>query len=355
MSDSKKNTSTKKINIKNKKEAAKVLNKKSTTIAKKNISGVKPKTNTKKTPVKKEKIADKLNNEKKIKKVATEKKVLAKKNSKLKNKSKKEEIKLVLPKEWQQIPKKTKTKNGSKQGSSDISTKLKESIFEEVDYQQIKNEKKVQKEKAKKDIINISIVLLIVIIVVFIIFKYKDSLKKELKIYSEYYVGEKIMLADGNNWYVIKDSLNDSSTVKLLKEYPLDINSDKKIDEFDKVKYYSSKNENIYDKSDKSSIAYYLNHNYRQELESYIGEVEEISLLTSKEFVNVRNKMGYGYEWYEGNWLANNSIGTWWIDSTETGKTVKAVSSIGSYKVYKATEKNYVRPTITINKEILEK
>lgn len=63
--------------------------------------------------------------------------------------------------------------------------------------------------------------------------------------------------------------------------------------------------------------------------------------------------MGYDYEWTTGNWLASNSLWTWWLDSSQNGK-IYVVNTIGSYKLSNATEVNYVRPVITINKESLQ-
>ena len=64
--------------------------------------------------------------------------------------------------------------------------------------------------------------------------------------------------------------------------------------------------------------------------------------------------MGFGYEWSVGNWLANQTLGTWWIISAQN-EQVYAVTSSGVYKLYTADSLNYIRPTITISKELVEK
>ena len=210
-----------------------------------------------------------------------------------------------------------------------------------------------KRKKRKKNMLIILIMSILIVIIGVVLIKYKNILEEKTKIYAEYFIGEKYTLNDGHNWYVIEDSNKNVSTVKLLKEYSLDINNDEKIDTSDMDSYYSSKS-TIYDKLDDKSIAHRLNNVYKPKLESRIGKIEDISLLTSKEFVKLRDKMGYGYEWNEGNWLANKDLGNWWIISSQKDK-VYAVSSTGAYKLYNATDKNYVRPVITIKKDILQK
>lgn len=345
MSDSKKDSLNKKINLKNKKEATKVLNKKKNTVTKaKKATSSKNKTK----PVKKVVETSSKKIEKDSKKVVDLKKKKPKKIEK-----KEEKTKLVLPKEWQVQPTKKKKNKPAKEEPDNLSSKLKSKIFEEVSEQELKAEKIKNKEKIKKNLVKFALVLVALLIVVFVVIKYNDSLKKQLKIYDEYLTGEKITLKDNSIWYVIEDSNNSNSKVKLLKETQIDVNNDGKFDAKDKKKYNSSNVAN-YDINDKDSAAYYLETEYKPYLIEKIGTIENISILTSKEFVKARGKMGYGYEWQDGNWLANSNLGTWWIDSAQNEK-VYAVTKIGSYKLYNANELNYIRPVITIEKELIEK
>lgn len=348
MSDSKKDSLNKKINIKNKKEAAKSIETKKNHITKtKKVSSAKKKQTTKDSKIETKKIEEELK-KKKIKINETKKKKTDKKAKK------EEKAKLVLPKEWQQIkPISKKKKNNINKEPENLGSRLKNKIFEEVDEKQLIEEKKKNKAKTKKNLIKLAIFVVLAITVAIFLNKYQEEIEKNLKVYTVYSTGDKIILKDNSIWYVIEDSDNQTSTVKLLKETQIDINGDGKFDAKDKKKYNSS-NKAEYDINDKDSAAYFLETEYKTKLEEQVGKIESISILTSKEFVKVRGKMGYGYEWFEGNWLANNTLGMWWINSSQNGK-VYAVTKIGSYKLYSANISHYVRPVITINKDLVEK
>lgn len=353
MSDSKKDSSNKKINIKNKKEATKNIDAKKNTVTKaKKASTTKNKNKTVKTnsnPGLKISDKDKIEKKKKQSKNVEDKKKKTKKNTKTEEKTK-----LVLPKEWQQIkPTTKKKKTGTKTEPDNLSSRLKSKIFEEIDEKQLIAEKKKNKEKNKKNLIKLSILAVVILVTCFFLIKYNENIQKQLKVYREYTTGEKIILKDNSVWYVVEDSDNKTPTLKLLKETQIDVNNDGKFDNKDKMKYNSS-NKDSYDITDEESVAYYLENEYKDYLTEKVGTIESISILTSKEFVKARGKMGYDYEWTEGNWLANNNLGTWWINSSQNGK-VYAVTRIGSYKLYSANVTNYVRPVITINKDVVEK
>lgn len=197
------------------------------------------------------------------------------------------------------------------------------------------------------------ILFLVLSLVVFLFINYTKKNKKNNEIYPEYFIGEKVVLKDDSIWYVIEDSDDKLSTVKLIKETQIDINGDGIFDGNDK-KAFSSNGNIEYNKEDKASIAYYLENEYKPHLNGSVGTIKEISLMTSKEFVKVREKMEYGYEWSEGNWLANTTLGTWWINTSQN-ESIYAVSIKGSYKLYKASQSNYIRPVITIEKELTQK
>ena len=346
MRENKKDSLNKKISIKNKKEAEKVLNKK--------------KTNSNKTKEKKTSNTIKDKTKKTNNKVSTKKDTLKPKkieSTKIKNnkKPKKEEkTKLVLPKEWQVKSKNTASKKTKKQvieTPENLSDKLKNSIFEEVNEREIKKENK--KNNNKKKYITIAIIIIMVLAVLVIFSKYSELMKKSLTFYTEYNIGEKITLKDNTAWYVVEYSDNTTSYVKLLKETQIDINKDGKLDANDKMKYNSS-NKSIYDINDKESLAYYLENDYKNELSGKVGNIKSISILTSNEYIKARKAMGYGYEWTEGNWLASVSLNNWWISSAKEASVessenkVYAVNKDGTYRLMKANAYNYVRPVITI-------
>lgn len=363
MSDSKRNSLNRKINLKNKEEVKKVLTKKNNvtkakkaTVKKKQSTYNKKRDSKNKNVVKKEETKNiteekilskeiKGNNEKKSKKDLVKNKVSqkVKSNSNSNNKAKKNTLK-----------NKPLTKNNNRKTTKEIekniANKIKSKIFEEVEEKEITKE---EKNSNNKKIIIISILILLVIAISLIFIKYNDKIKKTLNIYPEYFIGEEIILKDNSIWYVIEDSDSTNNAVKLIKKTQIDINGDGIFDEKDKKKYSSVGND-VYDVTDKDSVAYYLETDYKKYLTKNVGNIKEISLITSKEFIKARSKMGYGYEWSEGNWLANSSLGVWWINSSQN-KKIYAVSKNGSYKIYEPSKSNYVRPVITIEKDLVQK
>lgn len=345
MSDSKKDSLNKKINIKNKKEVIKTLNKK------KNSNTKAKKTTTTKNKAKEKKIVV----EQKVKEEVKETKKIIKPKKIKKTAKKEEKAKLILPKEWKVQPNKNKNKKTSTDTieATNISGKLKSSIFEEVTEQELQQKKIEDRKNLKKTSITLGIVAVIILVGILIFSKLNNDFLESLRVYEIYSTGEQVILKDGSIWYVVEDSSSSTSTIKLLKDTQIDINSDGKYDNKDKMKYNST-NKATYDVEDKDSVAYYLENEYKEKLTQLIGPIEDISLLTSKEFVKARGKMGYDYEWNEGNWLANSTLGNWWIESSQNGK-VYVVTKIGSYKILNASELNFIRPVITIEKDNVEK
>lgn len=358
--DEQKETNVKKIKIKNKKEATKVLSKNTTSKAKKTTAkktSTKKKNTPKKTIKKEEKLVTKeqalvtKNVPEKVKENTKEKKKSGKQEVAKTNKKKEEKTKLVLPKEWEKIGKQQETKTQEK--AKNIKGKLKSSLFEEVDEKTFIIKKEKEKETIKKALLTALIVLVSVILIFIIILKFDKGLKESLKKYDAFVIGEKVKLKDNSIWYVVSNTDESEKSVKLLKESNIDTNNDKVIDNNDK-KVYNSDNVVDYDEKNKSSIAFYLNDTYKKDLESAVGKVNEVSLLTSKEYVKIREKMGFGYDWTEGNWLANNDLDNWWILSDQDEK-VYAVTSTGMYKLYNPESSNYIRPVIVIDKEFVAK
>ncbi len=374
--DEKKGISSKKINVKNIKAATKALNKTST-----------KKTNqSKKIPIKKNAkpliINDNINidkneeeqknsitkkklskttsdtkekikkQEKKISSKEIDKKVTAKKSETKKKKSKKqpEKTKLVLPKEWQKINQKNKE---LEQQDEKFISKIKYSIFEELDDKSFEKKKKEEKEQLKKSLILFTIIVATVALIIFILINYNEYVKKQLAVYDIYEIGERVKLKDDSIWYVVSDSDSKEETVKLLANGIIDINNDNELTEIDRIKY-NPNNVAEYEETVVDSVGYYLINTYKTTLQEKVGKIESISLLTSKEFVKIRNKMGFGYEWADANWLSNISMYNWWIISKQNEK-VYCVTPNGSYKLQSPADLNYVRPTIVIKKSQVEK
>ena len=170
--------------------------------------------------------------------------------------------------------------------------------------------------------------------------------EKIIFIFKDYNIGQKVLLKDNVEYYCIENCSGENRIFKLLKVDPMDINSDYKIDENDKIVFDVSKS-NIYDTSNKGNIGYFLeNFNIINKLKN----TEPLRLLTSEEYISIRNNMNFGYDWDDGNWLANESIGSWWLE-TSILNSVFAVTPRGSYKLSKPNEKNYIRPVIITYKD----
>lgn len=358
MDEKKKSSKNKKtINIKNRKEATRVLNKTSQT-NKKNVT--KNKTKKAKKVVKKVPIKE-LKNSIEKKETLLKKEPLDKNIKINKSRLKEEDEKHLSDKKTLSEDSKPKREKQSVSKNSinnkthvKLSEKIKNKIFEEVPEVPVKKETKKTGSKNKvRTYVFIGIMIIIITIAIILVNKYGEKLKKTLNIYDEYLIGEKVILKDGSVWYIVEDSNSSKDSVKLLKEKQIDINNDGVFDNNDK-KSFNTKGETEYDTTDRESVAYYLEKEYKNTLSNSIGEIEEISLLTSKQFVEIRGRMGFGYEWYTENWLANNSLGSWWLDSSQNEK-IYAVSTIGSYKLYKASDLNYIRPVISIKKNNIEK
>ena len=360
MDDKKEKITSKRVNLKNKKAVTKALSKTTTTKQKKAPAKKikkEPKKEIKKVETKKIEEPKKIEETKK-KVVKEDKKKLVKEDKNKKKTTKKkvpkkepEKTKLVLPKEWQGIGTGKTSKTEPK--DEKISGKLRSSIFEEIDEQTYQDKKKQQKKSLKKTLIVLLILIVIGSLAAFIIIKYNKHILDGLRKYDVYSIGDKVKLEDDSIWYVVEDSKDRDSTVKLLSERTIDLDKNDKRDWQDKKKFHNE-GLDIYDAKDENSIAYYLNNEYKTEEEEKVGKLEEVTLLTSKEYIKIRERMGFGYEWSEGNWLANYDLYTWWINSTQNGK-VYAVTYKGTYKLIKPDAINYIRPVIVISKDSVTK
>ncbi len=391
MDEKKKKTQNKPV-LKNKKTVTKVLSEKHKPISTKTPAKKKVTKSTKKTPIKKvtPKVIKKIDEEletkdikksvkkeivvkkeeapkKEVIKKEPKKKVTTKTKTKVATKPKQpkkaiEKVEVKKPKKKEEIPIKEKEKKkelvekelDEKGITRKIKLKIKDKIFEEIDEEPVK-EITEETRKRKNNMYFFTAIIILLVVSFYMAYSYSTNNKDSIKKYYELTYGEKVKLIDDSYWYVVEESGIDKNEVKLLAEKRLDMNSDGKYDNGDKLKYNSSGIDK-YDKKDENSVAYYLAKIYKKELNNNnLKTVKDVRLLTSKEFVKLRGKMGYAYEWNTGNWLASDSLGHWWIQSSQNSK-VYVVSPKGSYKLVDPGANYYIRPVITIQKsEIIEK
>lgn len=202
--------------------------------------------------------------------------------------------------------------------------------------------------KKKKKVILISIlsVLIIAVILPIIIFKREPIIFT----FKSFNAGEKVTFS-GTEWYVIKDIGIDEKEVELISKLPFDLNRDGKIDESDTVEF-DTENSVEYTTVDKNNIGYYINNAVLNMIEEKSG-VKEIRLLTSDEYITLRDQMEFGYDWNEGNWLASENTKTWWLRTSKYSH-IYVVTERGSYMLDEATNKNYVRPVIKVLKNYVK-
>ena len=194
--------------------------------------------------------------------------------------------------------------------------------------------------------ISILSVLIIAVILPIIIFKREPIIFT----FKSFNAGEKVTFS-GTEWYVIKDTGIDEKEVELISKLPFDLNRDGKIDESDTVEF-DTENSVEYTTVDKNNIGYYINNAVLNMIEEKSG-VKEIRLLTSDEYITLRDQMEFGYDWNEGNWLASEDTKTWWLRTSKYSH-IYVVTERGSYMLDEATNKNYVRPVIKVLKNYVK-
>ena len=202
--------------------------------------------------------------------------------------------------------------------------------------------------KKKKKVILISIlsVLIIALILPIIIFKREPIIFT----FKSFNAGEKVTFS-GTEWYVIKDTGIDEKEVELISKLPFDLNRDGKINESDTLEF-DTENSVEYTTVDKNNIGYYINNVVLNMIEEKSG-VKEIRLLTSDEYIALRDQMEFGYDWNEGNWLASEDTKTWWLRTSKYSH-IYVVTERGSYMLDEATNKNYIRPVIKVLKNYVK-
>ena len=208
------------------------------------------------------------------------------------------------------------------------------------------NNIKGNKKKRKIVLISILSVLIIALILPIIIFKREPIIFT----FKSFNAGEKVTFS-GTEWYVIKDTGIDEKEVELISKLPFDLNRDGKINESDTLEF-DTENSVEYTTVDKNNIGYYINNVVLNMIEEKSG-VKEIRLLTSDEYITLRDQMEFGYDWNEGNWLASEDTKTWWLRTSKYSH-IYVVTERGSYMLDDATNKNYVRPVIKVLKNYVK-
>lgn len=208
------------------------------------------------------------------------------------------------------------------------------------------NNIKGNKKKKKVILISILSVLIIALILPIIIFKREPIIFT----FKSFNAGEKVTFS-GTEWYVIKDTGIDEKEVELISKLPFDLNRDGKINESDTLEF-DTENSVEYTTVDKNNIGYYINNVVLNMIEEKSG-VKEIRLLTSDEYIALRDQMEFGYDWNEGNWLASEDTKTWWLRTSKYSH-IYVVTERGSYMLDEATNKNYIRPVIKVLKNYVK-
>lgn len=150
--------------------------------------------------------------------------------------------------------------------------------------------------------------------------------------YKVYKVGEYLTI-ENNNWYVIKESNSNDNEVILLSETDFDINQDGILDDKDKLDF--------------KSIEKLFNSDIKKQFSN--KKIHNIRLLKSEEYISARDKMNFGYDWNEENWLAGKTKGKWWLSTKKYGK-IFSVKTNGAYSMDSESDKNFIRLVIEVSK-----
>ncbi len=267
---------------------------------------------------------------------------------------KKKKSKIEFPKEWKTInTKNNKVIKSKEEIPKTFKGKIRSSIFESIDERELEERKKKSKESIKKTFIILLIIGIIITVTVYSLIKYNDYVRKKLAVYESFRIGDSVILNDNTTWRVIVDSDSSEDTIKLLANHVVDVDNNGVIDSGDVVPYNST-GKAQYDSSIENSVANLLSDSYKKRYEPGVGEIEEMSILTSKEYVKIRERMNYGDEWNQDNWLAGVYIQQWWILSEQNDK-VFVVTSRGTFILTSPTKSYYIRPTIVIKKDLVTK
>ena len=230
---------------------------------------------------------------------------------------------------------------------------LKSKFFEEVNVERFKEAKKQKRRKYPKRILITLLILIILGSAGFIFYKkYQDKIKHDLNMYDVYYLGQQVKLSDDSIWYIVDLSDGSKADVTLLSNTVIDTNGDGQITDADRMQFSSGSTK--YDILDNTSIAYFLENQYKQKIEEKVGEINSISLMESKQFVKIRDTLQYGYEWDGENILTSNTMYYYYLATSQNEK-MYIVNRRGSYKMVKPTDKYYVRIVINVDKSLIKK
>ena len=231
--------------------------------------------------------------------------------------------------------------------------KFKNKFFEEVDVHEYKKVKKEIRAKWPKRIIICAIILIILGVAGFTVYKLnQERIKRNLNLYTKYKIGQEVQLSDDSKWYILEDSDGSKATVVIMPEGLSDLNFDGKIDDSDKKPF--SKGSVELDSKEEGNIAYFLENDYLPKFEEKYGKVDNITLMTSEQYVAFRTAMNYPLEWKEENILANDSTKAYYINGSKNGK-ILIVRRNGTYKMVDPTPNRGIRLAITIKKDMLKK
>ena len=230
---------------------------------------------------------------------------------------------------------------------------LKSKFFEEVNVERYNEVKRKKRSKYPKRILIVLLVIVVLGTSGFLFYKrYQQKIKERLNMYEVYNIGQEVKLADDSIWYVVEKSDGSKGEVILLAKNCVDINGDGVVDLNDVRPYSSGKVE--YDAKDDTSISHYLENNYKAILAEKVGKISDIAILTSKQYVGIRNAMGYGYEWGDENILANNDTNQYFLSTSQNGNMYVVIRN-GTYRMVSPTSSQYVRVVITVEKSIIKK
>lgn len=287
------------------------------------------------------------------------------KNNTLNNtKSKEKKDEKQLKKEKRQQEKIKKEQEKRKEQKKEEYKKYKKEK-EKINQQREKEKEKIKKQKKEKALLkklgflkkithylkknkNMILGFIVLVITITSIMYILSTNKKEIYLkYNVYKIGEKIQLIDDSYWYVVKESSKNEQYLVLLSEKIDDINNDGKIDKNDKVSY-DENNDVEYNIEKEQNIGYFINNKLTEKLNK-IPNIKKIRLLTSEEYIKIRDAMEFGYDWKEGNFLASKETSMWWLETIKYNK-VYVVTEKGTYRLYEPKSKQYIRPVIEIDK-----
>lgn len=167
----------------------------------------------------------------------------------------------------------------------------------------------------------------------------------------EYSIGDKIVLNDKSSWHVIKESLINDDYITLLKDNPINLNTN--------VQSFNIVSNKVLFQPDDENIKFYLENTYKENLEKNdinIGDDGEIRLITLNELLSIGN---YNYKDY-------NYYGTTipkWLDINTPWWTMTPFSSESIYYAHKGniyfakdnkTTRATIRPVIKVLKTNIE-